>query len=103
MMEFELFTQRRITQASKIFQRKAREEANKLKSIKNQAESMMQTELRNVSRQAEEQRRKYQDQLLATERKMIILVSEKQHLESMLEKQRKEEAMETDKFRRRVE
>ena len=66
-------------------------------------EAALQGEMRNIGRNAEEERKKYQEELLNSERKIINLTSEKQRLEEALEKERKEEAFEAEKFRRKTE
>lgn len=43
--------------------------------MKSEAENVLQTELRNLGRSSEEERRKYQEELLNMERKIIGLSS----------------------------
>ncbi len=101
--ELDLFTERKVLQGAKIFERKAKEETLRARELKAETEASLQNELRRVGKLNQEERRKYQEELLANERKIITLTTEKQRLEESLDKQRKEEALEAEKFRRKTE
>ena len=103
LVQFELFAEKKIVEASKVFERKSREEAARAKELKNEAELTLQRELKNTGKNAEEEKKRYQQEIVSFERKIIILESENQHLESLLQKERKDDEVESSKMKKRLE
>ena len=86
-----------------MFQKRTRDELSRMRESRSQIENALQSQIRNLNKITDDERRKLQEEIFEREKRLIIMENQKKRVEDMFEKTKKEDDMETGRVKRKVE